>query len=160
MHMTQSLYDKLDALHYRGLRIVMGIDHPYWSRVSNKRVLEKANIIANKGFDLSITWDQFLLANADAVEKIIPISEIIQRRQRTILGHVIRADATDPMSRVSFNDEYEILVAEGRRSGRPRQHFLEDNIQNVYWDLFEEIYDETDIVHRTHLIQKAFEYVF
>ena len=136
MHMTQALYNKLDAFHYRGLRIALGIDHSSWSRVSNQRVLEKANIVANKGHDLSLTWEQFLLVNSDAVHKIVPISEIIQRRQRAILGHVLRADGADPMYQISFNDDCEVVVADERRSGWPRQHFLEENIQDVYWDLF------------------------
>ena len=89
------------------------------------------------------------------MEKIVPISEIIRKRQRTILGHVMRADASDPMFQVSFNGDFEIVVADGRRSGRPRQHFLETNMEDVYWDLYEDIYDETDLVHRTNLIQRA-----
>ena len=51
MHLTESLYSKLDAFHYRGLRIVLGISHSYWSRVSNNRVFERANIVASKGQD-------------------------------------------------------------------------------------------------------------
>ena len=82
------------------------------------------------------------------------------QRQRRILGHVIRADPADPMSSVSFTDEYEVVVTEGRRPGRPRQQFLEQNIQSVYWDLFEELYDETDEQQRTNLVAKAFSYDF
>ena len=72
-----------------------------------------------------------------------------------MLGHVLRADASDPMFQVSFNQDYEVVTDDARRSGRPRHHFLEDNIMSVYWDLFEEIYDESDLIHRTNLIQAS-----
>ena len=35
--------NKLDAFHMRGLRKILKVKHPYWSRVSNKKLLEMAN---------------------------------------------------------------------------------------------------------------------
>ena len=87
--------------------------------------------------------------------QIVPLSDILRKRQRVLLGHIFRADLDDPMLEISFNSEFEIVAAQTRRTGRPRQHFLESNIQDVYWDLFEDIYDEADYQHRCNLIEQA-----
>ena len=122
--------------------------------------MKRANIVANKGVELNLTWDQFLLANEKAYTRIVLVSDILKQRQRKILGHVIRADREDPMFKVSFDSSYEIVVTDGRRVGRPRQHFLEENINDVFWDLFAQVYDEADMQHRTDLVQSAYNYEF
>ena len=160
MHLTQAIYDKLDAFYVRGLRIVLGIKHAYWSHVSNDEVIKRANIVANKGTNLHLSWERFVLMNKNAVTKVVPVSQILQKRQRVLLGHILRADIHDPMFEISFNREFEIVTVGTRRAGRPRQHFLESNIQDVYWDLFQDIYEEADLEHRCNLIGQANERKF
>ena len=99
--------------------------------------------------------EPFLLVNEHAVEKIRPISQIILRRQKTLLGHVLRADPEDPMFCVSFNENIAIVADNTRRSGKPRQHFLETNLGRVYWELFEDIYDDNILCHREIIVGKT-----
>ena len=70
------------------------------SRVSNGGVLKRGIIVANRGGDLSLSWVQFLLVNTDA---LVPVGEILRQRQRTLLGHVMRSEASDPLFQVSFD---------------------------------------------------------
>ena len=123
MHMTDSAMNKLDSFHYKGLRRILKIDHAYFSRVSNEQIIEKANIIANKGSNLNITWNHFLGQNKSAKVKIRPISELIKKRQETLLGHIIRTDEDDPMRTVTLNSEGTRLTKTKKRVGRPRENW-------------------------------------
>ena len=39
---------KFDAFQMKGLRKILHIKNPYWSRVSNKKLLERANAKPNR----------------------------------------------------------------------------------------------------------------
>ena len=121
--MTDSAMNKLDSFHYKGLRRILKIDHAYFSRVSNEQILVKANIIANKGSNLDISWNQFIGQNKSAQIKIKPISELIKKRQETLLGHIIRTDEEDPMREATLNKEGTRLTKEKKRVGRPRENW-------------------------------------
>ena len=45
--------NKIDAFQMRGLRKILKVKHPYWSRISNKRLLEMANNKLGKEQDKS-----------------------------------------------------------------------------------------------------------
>ena len=41
MYLNDSLTKKSDAFHITGIRLILGIEHAYWSRTSNLEVIEK-----------------------------------------------------------------------------------------------------------------------
>ena len=105
MHITETVLCKLNAFHFRGLRIILGIEHSYYSRDTNREVFRKDNIVLNGGRDLELTWEQFILLDAGAALRVIPVGDIILGRQQKILSHVMRADRADPMFEVSFTED-------------------------------------------------------
>ena len=78
---TEQDCDRLDAFQYRGLRKILNIKHPFWSRVKNKDILEMANTRAKTKPD----------------KQIIPVSQRLVHRQIKLYGHIIRADDLDLM---------------------------------------------------------------
>ena len=59
LQLTESLINRLNSFHVTGLKHLLDVDHPFYSRVSDPEVVEKANIIANSGRNLDLTWEQF-----------------------------------------------------------------------------------------------------
>ena len=47
VYFTESLRNRIDAFHFRGLRAILGIEHSYWSHITNDEVLDRANTILN-----------------------------------------------------------------------------------------------------------------
>ena len=89
---------RLDAFQMRGFRYILKIEHSYYSRVSNQEIYDKINIIYNKGTDINITWQEFIVNQRFGNPKTVTkISDYIMRQQGRLLGHVIRADDDDPM---------------------------------------------------------------
>ena len=80
----------------------------------------------------------------NALTKVEPVSQILQNRQRVLLGYICRADLHDPMFEISLHREFECVTAGTRRASRPKRHVLESNIQDVYWDLFQDIYETSN----------------
>jgi hypothetical protein len=44
----------------RGLRYILGIELSFYSHTTNEEVYHKANIVLNKGKDLSLTREEFI----------------------------------------------------------------------------------------------------
>ena len=68
VHSTESQGKRLDAFQAKGLRQLLKIDHSFYSRITNEDVMEKANIVANKGTNLTINWVHFLQFKTNAKE--------------------------------------------------------------------------------------------
>ena len=96
---------KLDAFQMKGLRKILKIKNPYWSRVSNEKLLEMTN-------------DKLKLENED--KPLRRLSERIIDRQITLYAHVIRANEDDPMQKISIDVTGERIKADFRRPGHPR----------------------------------------
>ena len=69
MYLNDSLLKRLDAFHVRGLRHILGIEHSYWSRVTNDEVIDKANRELNKGHDITKHWSQFKRGSIERKEE-------------------------------------------------------------------------------------------
>ena len=80
IHLTNSMQRKLDAFQIKGLRYIMKIEHSFWSHATNTFIIEKANILANKGNQWELTWEQFLQVKTDAKLKIKKLSVIVKDR--------------------------------------------------------------------------------
>ena len=113
--LTQADDDKLDAFHYRGLRKLLRIKHSFWSRISNKEVIKRANERAKLKDD----------------KVIKPLSLSLSRKQIALYAHLLRAPNNDPMKKVSFNEDGSRKMANWRRVGRPRTKWYDTTTSKV-----------------------------
>ena len=98
VRLTPGMLKRLDAFQMRGLRYILGIDHAYFSGVSNEEVYGKANIVLNRGEDVNISWEEFIAANNyGSPKEIVKLSDYVMKRHTSLLGHLIRADQADLM---------------------------------------------------------------
>ena len=60
VQLTESLLNKLDAFQIRGCRFILGVEHAYYSGVSNEEIYKRIIIVLNEGEDLDIEWSEFI----------------------------------------------------------------------------------------------------
>ena len=131
--MTPAMLARLDAFQMRGLRYILQIEHSYYSHVSNQEIYDKINIVLNKGTDINITWQEFIVNQRfDNPKKITKLSDYIMGQQGKLFGHVIRADANDPMRLPTINEKLETAGVHWKRVGRPRLGWVRENCTWTY----------------------------
>ena len=65
-------------------------------------------MILNKGTDINITWQEFIANQRfDNLKKITKLSDYVMMQQGKLLGHIIRADESDPMRTPTINNRLE-----------------------------------------------------
>ena len=62
-------------------------------------------------------------------KRIIPISELIQKKQQSLLGHLLRTNEENPERKVTCTEQAFPRRANYRRIGGPRQHWFEENMK-------------------------------
>jgi hypothetical protein len=65
---------------------------------------------------------------------IVKLSNYVMNQQSKALGHIIRADESDLMKKVTINMETltQKQIPFQRRSGRPRMKWVEENCNYIY----------------------------
>ena len=66
------------------------------------------------------------------------LSEVVDMRRKTLLGHVIRSSDGDPMKRTTFDNDNQNLkpLDMGHcREGRPREKWLEATMRSAWNDI-------------------------
>ena len=131
MQFTESQGRALDVFQQRGLRKILGIAPTYIDRShTNEKVFEIAN--KEKGAD-----------SDPQKARIIPITDMLNKKKCTLLGHVIRAavrDAMDPLHLVTFESEnLEPKTAAFRRTGRPRLKWHKETLSEAWKRMPKEI---------------------
>ena len=96
---------KNGAFQMKGFRKILHIKNPYWPRVSNKKLLERANA---------------KLSGELANKELRRLSTRLIERQIALYAHIIRAGEDDPMSSISITEQGGRVRADFRRVGRPR----------------------------------------
>ena len=82
VQMTPAMLARLDAFQMRGLRYILQIEHSYASHASNQEICNIIDVILNKGTDINITWQEFIVNHRfDIPKKITKLSEYIMRQQ-------------------------------------------------------------------------------
>ena len=88
-------------------------------------------------------------------------SETISHRKMKLLGHIIRADQSDPKRQVTLENESVRPRFKGyRRVGKPRLNWTKNNIQQA-WEIIDPTadvnnkYDFDNILHQNKLLQTA-----
>ena len=65
--------------------------------------------------------------------KINKVTYTLKYKRRSLLGHIIRTDDNDPLKQVTFsNDDLNPLTPAVRRTGRPRQKWIELTLRDAY----------------------------
>ena len=95
----------IDAFQMKGPRKILHVKNPYWSRVSNKKLLERVNA---------------KLSGELENKELRRFSTILIERQTALYAHIIRAGEDDPMKSISITEQGERVRADFRRVGRPR----------------------------------------
>ena len=65
--------------------------------------------------------------------QIRKLTEVLESRRLTLLGHVIRAGPHDPLFQATFEDQsLESYIPAYRRVGHPRQAWLDRRMENAW----------------------------
>ena len=131
--LSKSDANKIDAFQMRGLRKALKIKHPYWSRVSNKKLLEAANE---------------KLREEHENKCLGRFSSRLIERQIVLLAHIIRLDAQDPLKRISIDEAGGRVKADFRRAGRPRTKWYDTTRNHAIKKLTKEGHLPREIVTR------------
>ena len=102
--LTEAEYARFDAFQVNALRRMLRILRPYYSGVSNERVMELAN-------------QRIRLAGG---ETIVLMSTKLKDRQIKFLGHFIRASNEDLTKTCTLTEQGNRVCAGWKRVGKPR----------------------------------------
>ena len=92
--------------------------------------------------------------------EVIPLTEILKGRRLKLLGHVIRAEETDPLKEVTFNREtMEVKTIGWRRVGRPKVHWIHTVMETAWNEIrhshpeelqeYDNLYTQKEIIKQT-----------
>lgn len=111
---------KLDAFQLKGLRQILRLDTTFINRAnSNKKVFEVASQIAYPDPNDSRCVKRF--------------SDFHKERKAKLLGHILRADNSDPLREVTFQPDSASRVEYGKkRVGKPRMNWIHQTKKYVY----------------------------
>jgi len=120
LHLTEAMARKIDVFHMKGLRQILGMQTTYVNRAnSNARVLEEATKAA--------------YPKPDDNRKVQLFSIQHKERKAKLLGHIARADCSDPLRQLTFQAGTCCRVEYGKkRIGKPRQNWIHQTKKYVY----------------------------
>ena len=94
----------------------MKVKHPYWSRISNKKLLEMAN-------------DK--LGNEQDKSCLTKLSSRLIERQIVLFAHTVRFGEQDPLKIISTHEAGNRVRSDFRRTGRPRTKWYDTTRNHV-----------------------------
>ena len=114
--LTAALGQRMDYFQAKCLRNIMKVQATFYSRVSNKTLLEDASTML-----------------CGEPRKLRPFSKVVSDRAITLLGHVIRAnDDDDQMKMIAIEAKYKRVERLKRRVGRPRFFWLQTTMARAH----------------------------
>ena len=121
--LTTGLRSKLTAFQLKGLRQILRVEHPYVNRENiNDRVIQMAN-----------ERTQGEAGTNKKNRKIELIADIILDKSVKLIGHVLRANESDPMKQVTFfPDKANVKIPGLRRVGRPMSHWAGSVLDHIW----------------------------
>jgi len=127
IQLTQVEQNRLDAYQMKGIRRILSIPPTFVDRTwTNKMVMERATEEAGK--------------------PIKTFSESWRSQKFKLLGHLLRAEVTDPLHQVTFEGESKFpRLAVRRRVGRPRENWLLTTMKEAYKLFVPSEFSELDI---------------
>ena len=92
LQLTEAMSKKLDTFQLKGLRQILGLETTFINRVnSNKQVFEVASSIA--------------YPDPNDTRCVKRFSDFHKERKAKLLGHILRAENTDPLREVTFQPD-------------------------------------------------------
>ena len=139
---------------------MMGIEHAYWSRCSNEKILERAHKILSGWDDITKDCENNIRPNNEIGEsKIRMVSEILRDKRQKLLMHIMRSNEEDPLYQVTFdnrgNSETYFKQFEKKRVGRPRGHWTETTMGEMMKDYYETEFERENENHYIMLFSIA-----
>ena len=131
---TESVRNRLNAFHVKGLRKILGIAPAYYSGVSNEKVIDKMNLVINKVNPIEITWQQFCIDKQLQRQKyktITLVGDLVWDRQTQLLGHILRRDPQDLARTVTCDNNLERPQQLFKRVGRPKADWLSGTLDRA-----------------------------
>ena len=118
LEIPSALLSKLEAFQLRGLRKILNVNTTYIDRRNtNAEVYRRANLAVEtrQGNDTTLTWT---------------IRQCIEEKRIKLTGHLLRADDSDPMRQVSFqNNSASPYLPLFRRPGRPPKNWMISSLE-------------------------------
>ena len=124
IQIPEAALNTLNAFQLKGIRKILGIHTTFVNRANtNQAVFEQATEVRygdkNRKEHTELEMRSF--------------SQYLHQKNADILGHIIRAEPTDPMRTVSLQPGTNIpRTHENRRVGRPRHHLLISTYERVW----------------------------
>ena len=110
----------------------MKVKQPYWSRISNKKLLEMAN-------------DK--LGNEQDKNRLNKFSSRLIERQIVPFAHTIRLEEQDPLKIISIGEAGNRVKSDFRRTGRPRTKWYDTTRNHVIKKLIKEGHHPKNIIN-------------
>ena len=124
---TDSQAKRLDAFQLKGLRKILGLVSTFIDRNNtNAKVFEEANK----------HWKSMGANGKTNVTSIIPVSKLLQVRNITLLGYILRRKE-DPMLNVALNLDYTPKESYKKRVRRPKQKWVHSQMEKA-WKLIKQ----------------------
>ena len=117
---------------------MLGIEHSYYSHITNEEVTTKANLVMNEATNLDISWEQFKIDSQlaeDDCRNIVLVGDLILARQQKLLGHILREAPNTHMRKVSLDWNLQRPQMLHKRTGKPRLNWIDDNLERTYLSL-------------------------
>ena len=120
IQLPKFLVSKLHTFQLKGLRKILKLKTTFVDRTNtNTKVFDMANLHQNP--------------NNVAGKSIKPFSEYIQKKSKSLLGHIVRADAADPMRICTLEPDSNIpTYNQRRRVGRPRDQWAVNTYKHIW----------------------------
>ena len=113
LQFNESVGKRLDTFQMRGLRHILGIPPTFIDRSNTD-----ADVIRQAEFEINRN-------RTGPYKRIQRLTDIIKARKCKLLGHVIRAEDTDPMKMVTFKpNSLKLMAPQSKRVGRPRLNWI------------------------------------
>jgi len=142
---TKSLAAKVDALHWKVIRQVLGLKSPYYHRVVNPSDTPISNAYISR-------------CASRVAPKLAPTSHLASRRRMKFLGHTLRhPDSTEYQIMFMPWFSYRILYPPTLRKGKPTINFPEFALSEAYRKA--QFFNNTLTVPPPHLLTSPFYHI-
>ena len=120
VQMSAELFKKVDAVQFKGLRRILGLQHTYINRQNtNQSILQKANSIKN--------------LSSEPNKDIRPFSEYLRTKQESLLKHIVRAQNNNPMRETTLRHGSALPhTVANRRVGRPKKQWALQTYERIW----------------------------
>ena len=97
---------------------------------------------------MNVDWQEFIRGKEHAdIKYIVKLSDWVMRQQNKILGHIIRAPASDLMAYAAIDGDLKHREQFYKKTGKPRMKWVGENCKYVYNSFYNEEFYHIDPTH-------------